>query len=313
MRKLAQNMFKISGSVLGAAMILLAFSEYIFVNEGPVAALLGAASPRVFVATLGAMLAFYLPAGLLLAALGPAMSTWTRALLVGAFVGWAIEAAMVPAAYEAVPVSYLWTSVSWHAVIDVCLGYLAFRLVMRRSWRAGLAGAVAVGFAWGVWATWVWDVARLSLIDFALMAAVIVGLWTLGTLLADRSGATMPRWTLWAAVAMNGLLWALHVPAYPVAAAGLALLAGITGLALRRAPPGPGLFVTGRPPPWRYVLPALSGGVAVVTYAVVLRTGPPIPPEELVWPLALAGALWFGAALAIGLLGARASRDQTQG
>ncbi len=291
--------------VLGAALILLAFSEFIFVNEEPVAMVVAAESFGAALAALAELTAFYLLPGLALVALEPLITSWSRALLAGAFVGWSIEAAMVPAAYEAVPLSYLWTSVSWHAVIDVAFGYLAYRMAMRARWPVALGVTVAFGATWAVWSTWVWDEMPIGLAEFINLAAVIVVLLTVGYWLADREPDAGPPSTLalWAAVLINGAAWAINAIGFPLQALGLLVLAVVTGLALWRAPKGRGGLIHMRPRFAAYGWPILAGAVATAFYAVFVETGPPIPPDELVWPIFGGGGLWFLWAMIRGLWG----------
>ena len=298
--------------VLGAAMILLAFSEFVFVNEGPVRTLTEAGGIGDLLGDLGLLVAFYVAPALLLLALDPFVTTWLRALFAGAFVGWSIEAALVPAAYEAVPFSYAWTSVSWHAVVTVGLGYLALRAARRARPAVLAAVAVVAGAAWGVWATWPWGQLRLDLAEFATLAAVVAGLLTAGYWLVD--GAVPPaergRGLLWIAVGINGALWLLNAVVFPLQALGLAVVAGVTGLALVRAPRGNGasLAAARAPRPLGFALPAAGAAVAVATYALLLRTGQPVPAEDLIWPPAFAGIGLFLAGLVLAFLPRRHPR-----
>ena len=295
-------------AVLGAAMILLAFSEFVFVNEDPVISVIGAEDGATLLAHVGELVLFYVPAGLALAALEPLITSWTRAILAGAFVGWAIEAAVVPVAYEAAPLSYLWTSVGWHAVVDVAFGYLAFRIAMRAGWPMALVAALGLGIAWPLWATWTWPDLQLNLAEFARLAGVVAILTTAGCWLSDRGfpgrGLRHRGWLV-AAIVVNGALWMTNAVPYPIEAGGLFVLAALTAWALRRAPVGTAPLLGGRPPAARYLLPPLSCLIAVAVHGWLVETGAPIPPEDVVWPVALLGAAWFTIALGVGLVGRR--------
>ena len=303
MRNMAQSL----SAVLGAAMILLAFSEYVFVNEGPVRALLEVETAQGLFFKVVELVAFYLPAGMLLAALERIMTTWTRVLLVGAFTGWAIEAAIVPIAYEAIPFSYLWTSVSWHAVVDVAFGYVFFRMAMRSGWALSLLTTIAFGIIWPFWGTWTWPELQPSLDEFALLSGTVACLLTLGCWFADRAepGRGLHKGWLWAAIAINGALWVMNAVPFLVAAAGLLVLAAITGLALWRAPDGTAPLVRGRPPLLRYLLPGLACLLAIPVHGWLLGNGAPIPSDDVIWPVAFGGMVWFVVALGLGLIGQR--------
>ncbi|MEM6825858.1 MAG: hypothetical protein AAF566_12175, partial [Pseudomonadota bacterium] len=138
---------------------------------------------------------------------------------------------------------------------------------------------------------------------------VVAALLTLGTWLADHGypgrGLRHRGWLILAAL-VNGALWIITATPYPIEAAGLLGLAALTGWALRRAPAGAAPLLMGRPWPTRYVLPSVLCLVAVPVYSWLLREGAPIPPDGIVWPVALVGAAWFAAALFRAFIGRRA-------
>lgn len=199
-------------AVIARACILLCFSEYIFFNEGPVLEFLGHGAITAKLGTVVELVAFYcLPASLLLV-LEPKMTSWPRVIAAGAFIGWSIEAAMVPAVYEYPPLSYFWTSVFWHALVDVAFGCVILRqvfaqgaIVSRVIWVIGLA------IAGTVWSTWAW--AEVSLTRHAILelTALIAALLFIGYLGAGRFypqpvGRVMIRIAIGANIAF-GILW----------------------------------------------------------------------------------------------------------
>ena len=104
-------------TLVGTALILLFLSEFLFLNEGPVATvvtLLGDRAGWGLAAALGEFVLVYVVfAYALLGSLHWfSVRTITDLFLVGALVGWAIEGIVIPLVYEAVPVSIVWPSVA---------------------------------------------------------------------------------------------------------------------------------------------------------------------------------------------------------
>jgi hypothetical protein len=287
-------------SALARACILLAFSEYIFFNEAPGLALAQATTVAAAALHLGEMLLYYMLAGSLLYVLEPLATSWHRALLVGAFVGWSIEAAMVPVAYENVPFSYFWTAVSWHAVVDVCLGVFVFRAALSGPvWRLILL-LVALGPAWAVWTTWAWDEAKLTPTEFAQLAAAVTLLLILGmALLRPGPVPQVPRWGAALVIGVNLSFWALWASMALVAAFGLALLAAGTGWALWRGAQGPSQIAPkGHVAPWRHALLAALCLWASLCYALVEAADWRPEPSLMTGSVAVFGVMWFCLALA---------------
>lgn len=303
-------------TLLGTGLILGFFSEFYFLNEGPVFELVAAlkAGPVAAIIGLGELALYYALFGApFLIALGAfKVGNWRGLILAGGLYGLSAEASVVPMVYEAPPLSFVWTSLSWHTLVDVVLGWWLLRLALRGRmlWAIGLP--VALGLFWGVWATWFWGEApemALSLEDFAVMAWVTGAALLLGTFMADRAPASTFRagWIEIAVVAALSLamftLTALpYLPLLPLA---ILAIVGLTILALRAQSGGavsPGLArLNARPPAWRYALLLLIPTAATASYGVVLTTGFRMQSELVVLPLTLAGALSFLYALAAGL------------
>ncbi|MCF2872351.1 hypothetical protein L0664_14850 [Octadecabacter sp. G9-8] len=220
---------------------MLAFSEFFFFNEGSVRHFLEAPGAIGKALHISELILFYCLPGSLLLALEPMMTTWPRTILAGAFVGWSIEAAMVPVAYENVPFSFFWTSVSWHALIDVCLGWV----VLRRIFGTGktltkVFGAVTLGCLTALWSTWAWADLALEAGQFAEIIAVGLALQAAGYLLSGRSAKqpVLGRTGFWFAIGINLACWALWAAIFLPVSIGLLVLATLNGLLLMGASAG---------------------------------------------------------------------------
>lgn len=292
-------------AIVGYACIILSFSELIFVNEWVVRGLVGhGLDASAIVAHMSELLLYYAVFGAALYALWPLVKSAAGLILAGSLVGWCIETAFVPVAYEAPPVSYIWTSVGWHALLDVVLGCYLWRRWMRRlpAWRM-LAVSVVFGLFWAVWSTWTWtgddpaEIMQLDPAQFWILISTIAGLWTLGLILADLGGVPrrVPRWFgLLLSLILLGL-WAINALGFPLAALPLLALAALTLIALRREGglPGPGLAedLSGRPPLWTYATPMISALVAVTAYERMIESNFVPPAHDIIWILVLSGFL----------------------
>lgn len=287
---------------LSRACLLLAFSEFLFFNEEPALALARAETPIAALLHMLEATAYYLMPGALLYVLEPHATSWRRTLLVGAFVGWSIEAAMVPVAYEAIPVSYFWTSVSWHAVIDVCLGVFLLRAALSWPLVRLIPLLVAIAAFWAVWTTWPWEEVRLDNTEFGILALGVTALIVIGmVLMRPAQVPAAPKWAVWVTMVVNIGMWTIWATAAPIAAAGLLVLALITGWALwlGRAPGAPQICVMQPVGALRYALLVGMGVLAWAGHAGLLALGQGPDAELMVNGLALFGALWFLYALVV--------------
>lgn len=80
------------------------------------------------------------------------------ATIASALFGFLIEGVPVPVVYSNPPFSILWTSLAWHAVITIGLGWVLFRYVMvhGRVWQAAALNA-GLGILLGVWNAFMWN------------------------------------------------------------------------------------------------------------------------------------------------------------
>lgn len=81
--------------------------------------------------------------------------------LAGAFFGWYEEGIFVQTMYGSpdgpFPMSISFTGLAWHAIIDVCVGWLLVRRVLHRGKMTEIAGvAVMIGLFYGLWAIFWW-------------------------------------------------------------------------------------------------------------------------------------------------------------
>ncbi|MGF1504255.1 MAG: hypothetical protein ACFB51_03830, partial [Anaerolineae bacterium] len=195
-------------ALAGSAAILLFFSEFYFLNEGPVLevlATLRSAPPRVLLMLFELVLFYMLPAYVLLLALAHfRVGTLWGLFLAGALFGWATEGLFVPIVYEAIPFSFIFPSVGWHALVDVLLGwYLVRRLMRTNNLLVIVPLFVILGAVWAGWATWFW--AEPDLLTpippeaFTRYTLVTSLLWIGGMLLLDQLGEAPFRPGVWEA------------------------------------------------------------------------------------------------------------------
>jgi len=300
---------KIATAILARACVLLAFSEFAFFNEEPVTAFLAASGPVGKGVLLVELIAFYcVPASLLLA-LEPLMTTPARVLLAGAFVGWSIEAVLVPASYENVPLSYFWTAITWHATINVALGWVVLRgVLLKRGLAMRVASAVLLGGLVALWSTWTWDAIGLTLTGFGVVLFTTILLVVIGYALSGLSPETvrMGKVGVGISVGVNLLLFTMWATVVPLLAGGLVALAAFNGMCLmmaRTAPaPGPAAgFTVLRLWPLAVALP-----VGLLGFAAIAGTGAHALIGEILVPLVAFGGLPVYAAAVISALRGRA-------
>lgn len=298
--------------VIGTALILGFFSEYFFMNEGPVARILAGFTENPVTALIGfgELAAYYgLFAYPMLIAIGYfRVSNWSGLILAASLYGLAAEALVVPVVYEGIPYSIVWTSLSWHTLIDVYLGWFIMRRALRaRSIWPGAMTMVLAGIGWGIWATWYWaDAPNLILTqgEFAAYSALTSLALLLGIILADRAPVTTFRATkleITLVALISAALFGLMGFAFiPLPALILAVVAGILW-ALQKNKGGE---ITGYltpldtpPNPWRYSLIALLPITAIGTYTIVLETKFTLQTEDTVLLLLAMGAGTFLTAL----------------
>ena len=308
-------------SVAGTAMILLFFSEFLFVNDTPVRGLLQAAtqSPRpvlAIAAHLGQLTLVYgIFAYLFLCVLGRFGSRSSASLVLAlAVMGWSVESLVVPVVYEAPPWSLMWPGLGWHVLVDGLAGWVLMRRVLHRGRPAAVAlYFAALGLVWGLWASWAWigtTGARLEPREVILTAVLATPLLVVGAWLMDRAGAMRfrpSRSEVFMVFGFCALLFGASGRGHLPLALVLAGLVGLSLLAMARERARPGALVPllrprVPPPGYLYLLAALTPAVAGVTYAALSAGGRGIPTDIIVPLMTLAGAALYLWALVAALL-----------
>lgn len=307
-------------AVLGTALVLQFFSEFYFMNEGPA---MQAARGLAALPELGAMTLWYMlfASAFLIVLERFEVGTVAGLLLAGAVFGWVTEGVVVPVVHEAPPISFIWPSVSWHALVDVMGGWFLLRLAMRRLALPWLVVLFAgLGVVWAFWASWTWGPADTGEVifspeDFGVIVALSATGWVIGTVLADlgaKGAVRASRLEIGVTLLLICGLFGVTGLAYLPSAVALAVLVLVTLYALARARRGGGqtagvLTPLAAPPPLRnyLALPVLPVA-AVLTYPVVHAQRLAIPADEIIPLLLLTGAVAFLWALFVAFRAGRA-------
>lgn len=209
--------------VVGSGLILAFFSELYFLNEGPVEQAISAlGEPLVLAQFLLELALWYSLFALWLLipiVLFNVRSVWAF-FLVACLCGWAIEGLVIPLLYAELPLSIVWPTMAWHAVVDVVLGWWLLRkLLLKNNVAISAVIALLLGLFWGGWATWLWegDAPIISPTDFAIVAFIGTFTLMLGYLLVDRAGGQDFRPTkaeLWFVAIISLLVWVVSTLAF---------------------------------------------------------------------------------------------------
>lgn len=183
--------------VLATAYILMFFSEFFFVNEGPVFEIVTAleTEPLSLIPSTAVFALWYFgPAAVFLAAISlfRVRSIWAL-ILAGALYGWAVEGIVVWQMYEALPYSISWTPLGWHVIVDVLIGWYGVRyILMKERYQLTAVFAIVLGLIWGIWATWFWgEVAPIPPAAFAMFASFVGIPWVLANIGLEKVGGAM--------------------------------------------------------------------------------------------------------------------------
>ena len=147
--------------MVASGYILMFFSEYYFLNEGPGADFAESWCTSTFDTFfgLGVFSLYYAGWGaIMLCCIGifRVRSFWSL-FVAGALFGWAVEGIIIPLIYSEMPYSLGWPSLGWHVLVDVMLGWYLVRWILQKNKYAyTIALAVALGLYWGVQCTWYW-------------------------------------------------------------------------------------------------------------------------------------------------------------
>lgn len=291
----------------GSAVVLMFFSEMFFLNEGPVidaiAKLQG--NPLSVVLYLAEFSLFYcFFAYVMLYVIDRyAVRTVMGIFLAGALFGWMAEAIIVPIAYEAVPVSLIWPSVSWHGLVDVVFGWYMVRTVMRLNRPLLSVGMfIVLGVIWGGWATWFWaepDVLQPVIPGEFMLFTFATSLWWIGgMILADAAGwvaFTPGKWERRIVFGGLGLFFILMAVPYLPFSLALPPLIWLTVRALSRQPETDvdrlRFLREDRPARWQYLLAILTPIVASAVYPIFYEAQVMIPAEDVIFILFCTGTL----------------------
>ncbi|MEM7596703.1 MAG: hypothetical protein AAF382_03335 [Pseudomonadota bacterium] len=78
-------------------------------------------------------------------------------IVAAALLGFLIEGVPVPVLYSELPMSILWTSLAWHGLITVGIGWYVFRRVMAHGgWAPAALYNVGLGLFLGLWNAYSW-------------------------------------------------------------------------------------------------------------------------------------------------------------
>ncbi|MEL7026739.1 MAG: hypothetical protein AAGO57_05855 [Pseudomonadota bacterium] len=296
----ALQVLRVIAAVVGTALVMLAWSELIFFNEGPAEALIAALTGGALV-TLGyiaEVTAFYaIPAAFLVGLVRLFGSQGLgRIMVIGALTGYSIEGAVVAAVYEAVPLSYLWTSVAWHGPITVALGVFVLPRLMTNASVFKMVGvSLLLGAAWALWTTWIWVDGNASIVpagDFYWFAAATWTLLLLGYGLchfAQWPNIAIPRWFAIVMCLPTAILWVVQGLQVPIF--GIGLLVIIAGLLLALSLWGRDIEAGYKIKQTNLSVFILMPATAALVYGIILETGTPIGSEDLVSLVFVAGMI----------------------
>ncbi len=302
--------------VLGSGLIFLFFSEFYFVNEGPVAAILRSIdNATILLVEIGELALFYgFFAYVFLIVMSQfRVGTIAALMLAGSVYGWATEATVIPVAHGAPPISWFWTSASWHPLIDVILGWYFLRLAMRKLSGVWLVPIfAAVGIFWAFWSTWYWGntepggLAAMTFAEFRGFAMLTGSIWITGMILADW-GATRqfnPGRIETTVVALLAIAWLFFGGfAFLPFSLGLVALIALTLFILFR---GRNNFQSGQdilsafgPPPHytTYLLALIMPVCAIMPNWLILEYNLALPGDDAVLLILITGFLGYFFAL----------------
>jgi hypothetical protein len=321
--------------VFGCGGIFLFFSEYVFVNEGAVRDLValgrgGSFSDLVAVAEMFLTYGFFAYGFLIVLGYFRASTIWSL-FLAAAILGWIIEGVVIGVVYEAIPLSFAWTAIGWHAIIDVLIGFVLVRKVLGLN-RLALTAAMAtgIGLFWGVFATWTRgtpgeDITVFSGTDFTVFAFAAAVIWIGSTMLVCKLGGTEFRASRMERVVVFGVMAALAALMASTALPWSLLLLPIVLLtlyALKRARPATPHawspfamgFYDGTKVRWaNFAMLGLAPVAASLSYPVYLAAGFGLNAELVAIPLVFGGTAMFAVSLFKVLRSGKAPRRAAPG
>jgi len=138
--------------VLASGGILVSFSEFWFYEVG------------AHVGRLEILLAYGLLGFVFLATLEIFRVDGFSGFFVAAcLLGFLIEGVFVPVVYSGPPMTIVWTSMAWHALLSVTVGWLVFRQVMIRGKASQkLLLNLGIGVSLGLWNAYSWNAIEMD-------------------------------------------------------------------------------------------------------------------------------------------------------
>lgn len=268
--------------------ILMFFSEFLFVNiyESSAGDLLAGVIPMWIAYTLEAYVFLAIVAHFRIRTL------WAL-FLAGATYGWLLEGVVVQEMYLAFPFQVPFTGLSWHALIDVLVGWYLVRKILFTDAPRRTAGiAAGIGLFWSFWAIWAWQefdlltVGEFTLFACATALPLIPVYWLLNRL--EPLVFTPHTWELRVLAGLHGVVFVFVVIMIPYAILVLPPLLYLIFRALRhhRALAIPDRISPAFVGPVRlenHLWLALIPAVASVTYALYLALGTRLETNAIVW------------------------------
>jgi len=176
-----------------SAFILMFFSEYFFLNTDPTFNFITSLTKRPISAAMSILelwMFYTFFAYILFIAIEKfnVSDLWSL-FLAGSLFGWWVEGMVIPVLYEALPFSISWTSLGWHPIVDVILGWYIVRRVLHKDFIPYTALlSVSLGGFWGVWATWFWveDTEPILPLNFFLLSFFLGILLIISYIVIDK-------------------------------------------------------------------------------------------------------------------------------
>jgi hypothetical protein len=231
------TIFKNIVQVLSTGYIFVYFSEYLFwarVHPGD-----------SFGEWFGTWIAYSLMAFIFLVLVSSfrVKNIWAL-FLAGAAFGWIGEGIIVQTAYDMLPYSISFTSLAWHALITVWVGWYSVRrsLISSDPWST-IKLAFTIGLSYGLWAISWWieptpDGGVSATPDFAVYSFTIAGLVILAYGLANWSSSEQFVPNRWAVIFISAIIVLyfcfITIPAAPLAVIILPILFGLVYLGLHK-------------------------------------------------------------------------------
>ena len=171
--------------IYGSALVLMFYSEFFFLNEGPVQDVVNIINGEEGSSILG-LLEFALfyalfAVWLLLPIFYFRIRRFWALYLAAGFFGLATEGLVIPLIYTE---SLIWPALSWHILADVMLGWYVVRWILGKNKPIlTILLAIGLGLFWAYWAQWAHEGSErliLSPEEFSSFAAVAGAVLLLG-------------------------------------------------------------------------------------------------------------------------------------